>query len=947
MEHDELVGALLTLRSRVADVRLPLETASAPERAARTAPGCWTSSTTTCCRGCATRRTGARGRRRLDRRRQVDGGELAGRRARSARRACCGRPPAGRCSCTTRWTRAGSAPTGCCRRCPARTRPASRGSRARGRAAAGGLRGAAGRAGAARRARRRLGRGGEPRPRRPAARRRRRLAVRHDRRAVRRRRPVGAAGRRRPPRARTSRSCWTGWTPAPRRRSATHLRRMLDEPGLAAATVLVVPEVALEDGLLPEARRRADRRLPHPDGDGPGRPRRRARRDLGRRGRRRVPARARPRRAPPTSSGRRTRACARRSTAAYATAAAQVAARDVGRDAAARRGAGAVAGRASAPASCSGRSSRACPGCATASCGFVRGRRPAEPALVEAVAHGLSAVIQDAAEDAAETRALRVAARPGGPRAARRARAVPGVERTCARGRRSRCAAWQGDVLALVETEGADKRTTARALSYGVNGLGAVLMVAVFASTGGLTGAEVGIVGGVGAARAAAARGGLRRRRRAPAHAGGARAAWPRARTRCWTRRRRRFTRQLDATGARGRDGRRPAGVGGGGELGDGGTDRGDRVGGRRAPGRWQRAPARDGGRRPLGGCARPRGAGAPPVVEPLVPGRRVSASAGSLTGRVAALDEAVGLARGRLPDAALDAPAAVVAQARDRAALSGEYTVVALAGATGSGKSSLLNALAGRAHRGAGRPSAHHRAAGRGDRPRQGRRHGRTAPTSSSTGSTSASGTSPASRALGVGDRPGAARPARPRLGGHRAPRDRRAPLRARRPAGLGRRPAEVRRRRPARPLPARAARTTPGSSSWCSTRRTGWPPTSSGRCLADLRRLAAEDGLRRVAGAGGQRVDRRGRRGAAGPARRGGAAPAGGDRAGDRPTCGWRRAPLVDGVRPPAEPRRGGGARRRRSCARGSPRRASTRSRTRCGGRPSGRRAPRRAGR
>src|SRR4051794_7838593 len=70
-------------------------------------------------------------------------------------------------------------------------------------------------------------------------------------------------------------------------------------------------------------------------------------------------------------------------------------------------------------------------------------------------------------------------------------------------------------------------------------------------------------------------------------------------------------------------------------------------------------------------------------------------ASSLTLRDRVAALDEAVGLARGRLPDAELDGPAAVVARARDRAALSGEYTVVALAGATGSGKSSLLNALA------------------------------------------------------------------------------------------------------------------------------------------------------------------------------------------------------------------------------------------------------------
>ena len=72
-----------------------------------------------------------------------------------------------------------------------------------------------------------------------------------------------------------------------------------------------------------------------------------------------------------------------------------------------------------------------------------------------------------------------------------------------------------------------------------------------------------------------------------------------------------------------------------------------------------------------------------------------MSASAGNLRGRVAALDEAVSLARGRLPDEVLEAPVAVVGRARDRAALSGEYTVVALAGATGSGKSSLLNALA------------------------------------------------------------------------------------------------------------------------------------------------------------------------------------------------------------------------------------------------------------
>ena len=55
---------------------------------------------------------------------------------------------------------------------------------------------------------------------------------------------------------------------------------------------------------------------------------------------------------------------------------------------------------------------------------------------------------------------------------------------------------WQGSVLDMVRTEGADKRATARYLAYGVNGLSVALMVVVFASTGGVTGAEVGIASG-------------------------------------------------------------------------------------------------------------------------------------------------------------------------------------------------------------------------------------------------------------------------------------------------------------------------------------------------------------------------------------------------------------------------------------------------------------------
>ena len=75
---------------------------------------------------------------------------------------------------------------------------------------------------------------------------------------------------------------------------------------------------------------------------------------------------------------------------------------------------------------------------------------------------------------------------------------------------------------------------------------------------------------------------------------------------------------------------------------------------------------------------------------------RRPPRAGVDLPARIEALDDAVVAARGRLPDTILGPAAAAVRRARRRMALSGEYTVVALAGSTGSGKSSLFNALAG-----------------------------------------------------------------------------------------------------------------------------------------------------------------------------------------------------------------------------------------------------------
>jgi len=125
----------------------------------------------------------------------------------------------------------------------------------------------------------------------------------------------------------------------------------------------------------------------------------------------------------------------------------------------------------------------------------VRGRRSREPELTTAIGTGLEAVLLDAAEVAADRAQEAWRADPAGvgllaPLASTRASADLRAQVA------AEIRGWQADVLDLVTREGAGKRTTARALSLGVNGLGAAVMVAVFASTAGLTGVELGIAGG-------------------------------------------------------------------------------------------------------------------------------------------------------------------------------------------------------------------------------------------------------------------------------------------------------------------------------------------------------------------------------------------------------------------------------------------------------------------
>ncbi|KHL19540.1 50S ribosome-binding GTPase [Mumia flava] len=72
------------------------------------------------------------------------------------------------------------------------------------------------------------------------------------------------------------------------------------------------------------------------------------------------------------------------------------------------------------------------------------------------------------------------------------------------------------------------------------------------------------------------------------------------------------------------------------------------------------------------------------------------SSTGGDLAARVDGLARATEAATGRIDDAVVAEAGTVVGRARDRLRLSSDHTVVALAGATGSGKSSLFNAITG-----------------------------------------------------------------------------------------------------------------------------------------------------------------------------------------------------------------------------------------------------------
>jgi hypothetical protein len=131
----------------------------------------------------------------------------------------------------------------------------------------------------------------------------------------------------------------------------------------------------------------------------------------------------------------------------------------------------------------------------------VTGRPPAAVGVQEAVESGVAALVHAAADDGAEATVARWRQVPAG-------RSLLGGRE----GELARASAelvghlpdevrdWQGEVLELVREQGAERRTTARIASFTLNGAGLVVMLAVFAQTAGLTGAELVVAGGTTAA---------------------------------------------------------------------------------------------------------------------------------------------------------------------------------------------------------------------------------------------------------------------------------------------------------------------------------------------------------------------------------------------------------------------------------------------------------------
>jgi hypothetical protein len=127
----------------------------------------------------------------------------------------------------------------------------------------------------------------------------------------------------------------------------------------------------------------------------------------------------------------------------------------------------------------------------------VQGKPAPGDDLAEALESGVEALVRSAADAAAEQVATAWASETAGRELLDDSlrRASPELQERTERTVRE----WQGGILDMVRSEGQGKRRSARYLAFGVNGLGLMVMIVVFAHTGGLVAGEIAVAGGASA----------------------------------------------------------------------------------------------------------------------------------------------------------------------------------------------------------------------------------------------------------------------------------------------------------------------------------------------------------------------------------------------------------------------------------------------------------------
>ena len=125
------------------------------------------------------------------------------------------------------------------------------------------------------------------------------------------------------------------------------------------------------------------------------------------------------------------------------------------------------------------------------------GKEVSSEPLGDALQSGAAALITSHGQVAASTAARAWKNLPGGAQLMEAhpelSKASPGFTETVDRLIRD----WQRDIFEMVRDEAGSRRSTARYLAFGVNGLGVLLMIVVFSATAAIpTGAEVAVAGG-------------------------------------------------------------------------------------------------------------------------------------------------------------------------------------------------------------------------------------------------------------------------------------------------------------------------------------------------------------------------------------------------------------------------------------------------------------------